>query len=623
MIPFASQRGGGQDLATHLMNAHDNAEIELFQMRGAIARDLHGALAEWEAIAKALTRARQYLCSLSVNPDELQGRLTRAQYLDYIDRAEKRLGLAGQPRAIVFHRKRGEDGRLREHCHVVWSRTDVAGKRAVPLSFFKEKLMTVTREFARDHGLTLPAGYHRQEERVRRRNRQLSAYDCVKQTETGVSHEQRMAAVTYAWRRSDSGKAFVAALEDLGYVLARGRNKTRLVLVDFYGHTTALTRLIDDPDVRARHVRAFLGDYAPDDLPSVEEAQDQAAQRRMAIEAFEKARRDSEQAADLAGRQAARRKEVDAQATALRRRHHDERVQLAAAQKDERQTLKSAYLAAQKRIRVDRARRRPRGLAAFLGRVSGVALVTRKVQRYRDRKRYAAYLVWRDELKRRQRQAREALAERHAWQAADIQRRLRALDRIEQREREAQAQTARKERRRRINARHVHMPPLAAAAQETAQSDTGHRRHSKLARELAEAAALLKHGGRKVDLAGAFARAADDEDGGEGRAGESGALHPDAEQAAETAQRGRLAREFTEAASDDQDDGEAGDSHADTPNPPVDPQPPPPRRRKWRSEEAGEFDRDDAQAFDEECETEQDQERPPDRRRSRDPGHGL
>ena len=29
MIPFASQRGGGQDLATHLMNAHDNEQIEL------------------------------------------------------------------------------------------------------------------------------------------------------------------------------------------------------------------------------------------------------------------------------------------------------------------------------------------------------------------------------------------------------------------------------------------------------------------------------------------------------------------------------------------------------------------------------------------------------------------
>lgn len=72
------------------------------------------------------------------------------------------------------------------------------------------------------------------------RNRQLSGYDCIKQKETGVGHEERIAAVTGAWKRSDSGKAFVNVLEDPGYVLARGRNETRLVLVDIYRHTTAL-----------------------------------------------------------------------------------------------------------------------------------------------------------------------------------------------------------------------------------------------------------------------------------------------------------------------------------------------------------------------------------------------
>src|SRR5690348_2014077 len=168
MIPFASQRGNGQDLATHLMNAHDNERIELYQMRRAIARDLHGAFAEWEAIAKGLTRARQYLCSLSVNPDERQGRLTRAQYLDYIARVEVALGLSDQPRAIIFHQKCGADGMVREHCHVVWSRTHVKSRRAIPLPFFKEKLMAVTRAFALDHGLHLPPGYDRQGDAARR-----------------------------------------------------------------------------------------------------------------------------------------------------------------------------------------------------------------------------------------------------------------------------------------------------------------------------------------------------------------------------------------------------------------------------------------------------------------------
>ncbi|MGU9851121.1 hypothetical protein ACU680_10020 [Pseudomonas koreensis] len=42
MIPFASQRGSGQDLATHLLNAYDEL-AEVADLRGAVAHDLHGA----------------------------------------------------------------------------------------------------------------------------------------------------------------------------------------------------------------------------------------------------------------------------------------------------------------------------------------------------------------------------------------------------------------------------------------------------------------------------------------------------------------------------------------------------------------------------------------------------
>lgn len=181
--------------------------------------------------------------------------------------------------------------------------------RPVPLSFFKEKLMTVMREFARDHGLELLDGYRRREDKVRRRNRQLSGYDRIKQKETGISHEQRMAAVTAAWKCSDDGKAFVNPLADLGYILARGCNDKRPVLVDFYWQTTALTRLIDDPAAKTKHVRDRLGpDYAPENLPSVEEAQVLAAERPRAIEEFAKVRQQSEQGGPVKQQQARRAK---------------------------------------------------------------------------------------------------------------------------------------------------------------------------------------------------------------------------------------------------------------------------------------------------------------------------
>ena len=254
MIPKASQRGLGQDLATHLQNAYDNEYVEIAEVRGAVAHDLHGAFAEWEVCAHAMTGCRNYLYSLSVNPDPAQRQLTRAEYRDYIDRAEGKLGLLGQPRAIVFHIKDG-----REHCHVVWSRIDTEHGKAVHQPFDRQKLMMVTRQFAREHSLVLPGGMVPDAGRERGKKKSLSLYEKRQQDATGLTKEERIKQVTDAWRRSDGARAFVRALEELGYMLATG--KRPYVLVDLYGEMNALPKLIDDRAVRtklslAEHMRA-------------------------------------------------------------------------------------------------------------------------------------------------------------------------------------------------------------------------------------------------------------------------------------------------------------------------------------------------------------------------------
>lgn len=265
MIPFGSQRASGQELATHLLNAQDNERIEIAGLRGSGADDLHGAFAEWRALARQRTRCRKYLYSLSINPDPAQEPLTRAQYEDYIARAEDKLGLTGQPRAVVFHVKHG-----REHCHVVWSRVIVDERRAAQISFDRTKLMAVTRQFARDHGLHLPDGYHR-ERGEPPQNAQLTLYEKVQQDRTGLRREQRIADVTGAWHRRDTPQTFVQDLEELGYILARG--KRPYVLVDLYGEMNALPKLIADDKggqrVRTKDVRAFLESaFPPESLPT-------------------------------------------------------------------------------------------------------------------------------------------------------------------------------------------------------------------------------------------------------------------------------------------------------------------------------------------------------------------
>src|SRR5271170_7629942 len=133
MILKGNQRGGGRQLAVHLMNSFDNEVVEVADVRGTVARDLSGAFAEWEAEARA-TKCEKYIYSLSLSPDQSQGRLTREQYLDLIARTERSLKPVGQPRAVVFHEKRDKAGELRQHCHVVWSRIITEQSKAVQMS---------------------------------------------------------------------------------------------------------------------------------------------------------------------------------------------------------------------------------------------------------------------------------------------------------------------------------------------------------------------------------------------------------------------------------------------------------------------------------------------------------
>jgi len=441
MIPFATQRGNGQNLATHLQNTFDNEYVELADLRGSIARDLHGAFAEWEVQADTLTHCRNYLYSMSINPDQRQGRLTREQYMDYIDRAERRLGLDNQPRAVVFHIK-GE----REHCHVVWSRIDAEKRKAVQLSFDRDKLMMVTREFARDHDLRLPKGYDRQAGAEKERaSRQQTQYDQHQHKASGLSREERTAAVTDAWRRSDTPQAFVNALSDLGYILATG--KRPYVLVDLDGHMNALPKLIGDKQVRTNDIRTFLErDYPVDQLPSVDDARKMAADHRSARRAFEQKEKQAEKVAQLKAAQAERRRSLQTEQTALRQRQDTERKALQDRQIGERRQHRQAYLDDVRRVRAHRAAHAPHGLAAFLGRVSGVALVQRSVQRYQDRRRYEAHRAETVRIKNRQTDESAALRQRHDMQGLEMARRVRNLEKLDARERQSLTASLTRER---------------------------------------------------------------------------------------------------------------------------------------------------------------------------------
>ncbi|MEW8063274.1 MAG: relaxase/mobilization nuclease domain-containing protein [Candidatus Thiodiazotropha sp.] len=524
MIPFASQRALGQDLATHLLNEYDNDYMEVADVRGAVADDLHGAFAEWEAQAHALTKCENYLYSLSINPDERQGRLTRDQYMDYIERAEEKLGLTGQPRAVVFHIKDG-----REHAHVVWSRIDLEKEKAVQMSFDRDTLMMVTRLFAKEHGLELPKGYEKDRGE---KGQQLSLYETHQKRTTGLSKAQHQEQVTDAWRSSDSAKAFVQALADKGYILASGNRP--YVLVDLYGGINALPKMINDKTVRTKDIRAFLErDYPPDSLPHVDEAREMVAQHRKAIEVHIKTEQHLDEKNKLKKMQQTRRDKQEAGQAALKQKQHHEWQEMNVQHKGERMSLRAAYLVRAKQIKQKRYQNRPTALAAFLGRVSGVTLVTKKIQHRRDRKRLDAYKEKMKALKERQGAERRELQHQQKLLALDFDRKMRGLKQVEKREIRAFEASMLKEVRIQARGGRTQMPSLGLELTPRGRPSAPHKAKNRFTSDMAKERYAEKFADktastkdRPVDLAGDFKQASSG-DKTEGQGGDdTGTIKP-------------------------------------------------------------------------------------------------
>ena len=108
MILVGNQRGGARDLAVHLLK-EENDHVHVYEIEGFASDNLMDAFKEVHAISKG-TRCKQFLYSLSVNPPPHK-EVSTVDFIKAIDEAAKRLGLEGQPRAIVFHEKEGRDRR--------------------------------------------------------------------------------------------------------------------------------------------------------------------------------------------------------------------------------------------------------------------------------------------------------------------------------------------------------------------------------------------------------------------------------------------------------------------------------------------------------------------------------
>jgi relaxase-like protein len=328
---------------------------------------------------------------------------------------EERLGLAGQPRVVLFHVKNG-----RHHCHVVWSRIDIKRMKAIHLGHDRQKLRKCAQELAAEFGLALPKGLAEDRGPARfedpARAPAPSRADKERAKASGITPEARRAAVTEAWRMSDDGLSLQAGLEERGYLLAKGDRRS-YVVVDLACDVHSLPRQIEG--VNTREVAAKLQNLPLAKLPTADRAKILMAQRAAALRdaARERLKKDlaaAEARNRLLRAQRLRKLAVDQQWQKVKlRQMHERKVML-------------AWMLAEKKRQLARRHWQAIGLALYLRKVAAL----RELIRYYEKQRRKQLRT----LEEFHREVKAAMKRRHDNEAAECERRYSALSRLEKHE---------------------------------------------------------------------------------------------------------------------------------------------------------------------------------------------
>lgn len=301
-------------------------------------------------------------------------------------------------------------------------------------------------------------------------------------------------------------------MAERGYILATG--KRPYVLLDLYGNANALPKLIDDKAVRTADIRVFLEeDFPVESLPTVEKAERLVADHRKVIERSVSEDRYADRLAELKHSQLERRVAVERERARLDGEQRDSRLEQQRAHKAERDDQRRGHRQEVKDVRAARDRNRPTGLAAFLGRITGVDLVRRAIHRHQDRQRHKAYREERGEVKARQERDARALEVRLKIQAQEVARKEAALAKVDKRELAAFMRDQRTDQRIRDRGGEDVMPSLEhlVAVEEAVEV----RREVDLIAAFGKAKSKGPEG--SSDLLGAFSRAAEDREESDGR----------------------------------------------------------------------------------------------------------
>jgi hypothetical protein len=206
--------------------------------------------------------------------------LTDAQLLEVADRQEKRLGFTGQPRIASVHILPNGD----RHLHVGWFRIDRETMQAIDPGLFKNHLKFLCRTLEKEYCLQEVSNFRKPEDRARAASRK----EQEEARRLGTDDRAVRNAILNCLEAADGGKAFRAALDERGLMLANGDKRDCFVVVDQAGGHHALNKKLTGHTLA--ETRDRFADLDRTQLPSVEQAQE--IQRTRAAERDRAARID-------------------------------------------------------------------------------------------------------------------------------------------------------------------------------------------------------------------------------------------------------------------------------------------------------------------------------------------
>ena len=272
MIINGASRSNGAFFSRHLMRADHNERVSVVEMRGLMsAENVPDAFRELKQRAEG-TACKNYFyhANLNTREDEL---LTPEQWAQAVNVLERELQLEGQPRFVVEHEKEG-----RTHQHVIWSRVDADTMTTIHDGHNYRRHEIAAREIEEAFNLSpVESTLTRDKEATPRVERGPQDWESFRAQESKIDPKAMKAELTELWQHSDTGPAFAAALEERGYILARG-DRRDFCVIDQAGDEHSLGRRLSG--VKAAEVRARMADIDATALPSVEEGRELARQRQ-------------------------------------------------------------------------------------------------------------------------------------------------------------------------------------------------------------------------------------------------------------------------------------------------------------------------------------------------------